>query len=241
VTLPALFSGRVTRVSRLPFHWRGDLASLTALSGQSATLARAVTAAPVDYNAVARTVPRDRPAWQHEDWDGDATRDTLALLLGTSDTCYWSVPVLPAAVTVYLEFVQPGAVPAASSCIWYLGNAGNTGARLWIDSTGTYWRVRHHNGSTEVTSTLSAAPASGNRVALRATLSATGVVQIHQSVNGAAESSATASGTNTLAAAWGDTRLYANSTGSTNAAAISLIRSRLAYGSLTAAQMAVAW
>ena len=97
MTLPALVSLRTGRVSRLPFHFRADRATTTALAGQAATMARATTAAPVDYNAVARTVPRDRPAWQHEDWDGDATRDTLALLLGTSDTIYWSVPVLPAA------------------------------------------------------------------------------------------------------------------------------------------------
>jgi len=204
-------------------------------------MARATTAAPVDYNAVARTVPRDRPAWQHEDWDGDATRDTLALLLGTSDLLYWPVPVLPAAMTGYLEFVQVGAVPAASSCIWYLGNSGNTGARFWIDSSGTYWRLNHHNGTSSVTSTLAAAPASGNRVALRFTITSAGVIQLHQSVNGAAESSATASGSLALASAWGDTRLYGNSTGATNGAAVSIIRSRLAYGSLTAAEMQAAW
>lgn len=241
MTLPALFSNRTSRVSRLPFHWRGDRAQLTALSGQAATMARAVTAAPVDYNAVARTVPRDRPAWQHEDWDGDATRETLALLLGTSDTIYWPVPVLPAAMTVYLEFIQVGAIPAVSTTIWYLGNSGNTGARLWIDSSGSFWRARHHNGTTEVTATLAAAPASGNRVALRVQLASTGTIQIWQSINGAAETTPGASGTNTLAAAWSDTRLYGNSTGATNNAAVSLVRSRLAYGALTAAQMQVAW
>jgi hypothetical protein len=232
---------RTGGVSRLPFHWGGDRFSLTALGAQTATHTRATTATPADGNGTTRTVVHSQPAWQLEDWDGDATREAAALLLGTSDLTYWPVPVLPAAVTVYLEFVQVGAVPAVSGTIWYLGNSGNTGARLWIDSSGTFWRVRHHNGTTEVTSTLAAAPASGNRVALRATLSSTGVVQIHQSINGAAETSATASGTNTLAAAWSDTRLYANSTGATNAAAISVIRSRLAYGGLTAAQMQVGW
>lgn len=241
MTLPALFSGRTSRVSRLPFHWRGDRASLTALGGQTATLARAVTAAPVDYNGVSRTVPRDRPAWQHEDWDGDATRDTLACLFGTSDTCYWTVPILPAAMTLYLEFVQVGSMPAASASVCYLGNSGNTGARFWIDSTGSFYRVQHHNGTAAVTSTLAAAPASGNRVAIRATLDSSGRVQIFQSINGAAETNGSLSGTNTLAAAWSDTRIYANSTGATNAAAVSWVRVRLAYGGLTAAQMGVAW
>lgn len=241
MSAPAIVSLRTTGVSRLPFHWRGDRFSLTAMGGQAATHTRATTAAPVDYAAVARTVVHSQPAWQLEDWDGDATRERAALLLGTSDVLYWPVPVLPAEMTIYLEFVQVGAVPGVGGTIWYLGNAGNTGARLWVDSSGTYWRVRHHNGTTEVTSTLTAAPASGNRVALRVTLSATGVVQIHQSINGAAETSATASGTNTLAAAWSDTRLYASSTGSTNAAALSLVRSRLAYGAMTAAQMQVSW
>ena len=241
MTLPPILTQRLTRSSRLPFHWRGERFSLTALSGQTATLARTTTATPLDLSGTSRTVVHSQPAWQHEDWDGDATRDTPALLLGTSDTVYWNVPLLPAAVTVYLEFVQQGSMPSASGTIWYLGNAGNTGARLWIDSTGTYYRANHHNGTSSVTSTLAAAPTTGQRVALRMTLKSDGKVQLHQSINGAAESSASESGTLTLAAAWGDTRLYGNSTGSTNAAAISVIRNRVARGALTAAQMQVEW
>lgn len=239
--LPPIHAGTLTRRSRLPFHWTGHRFSLTALSGQAATLARTTTATPADVNGTTRTVVHSQPAWELKDWDGDATRDTPTLMLGANDTCYWTVPMLPAACTVFLEFVQPASMPAASATVFYLGNSGNTGARLWIDSTGTYYRANHHNGSTSVTSTLSAAPTSAQRVRLRLTLDSSGRVQLHQSINGAGESSASQSGTNTLAAAWSDTRLYANSTGATNPASTFWRRCRVAYGNLTAAQMLVAW
>jgi len=243
MTLPGLISLRTGRVSRLPFHWRGDRFALTALSGQAGTLTRAATAAPLDYSGVARTVNQYQPAFQAEDWDADATRDTSALLLGVSDLLYWSVPVKPAACTLYLEFVQPASFGAASTCFWYLGNAGNTGARLWIDSTGTQYRANHHNGTSAVTSTMTGtAPTSGQRVAVRVVLLSTGSIQIWQSINGAAETTPGASGTLALnATGWSDTRLYANSTGSTNPAVLSLVRSRLIMGTRTAAQAATDW
>lgn len=243
MTLPALISLRTGRVSRLPFHWRGDRFSLTALSGQAATHVRAATAAPLDYSGVARTVNQYQPAWQAEDWNNDGSRQTPALLLGTSDSLYWTVPVKPAACTIYLEFIQPASFGGASTCFWYLGNAGNTGARLWIDSTGTQYRANHHNGTSAVTSTMTGtAPTSGQRVALRVVLLSTGSIQIWQAKDGASETTPGASGTLALnATGWSDTRLYANSTGSTNAAILSLIRSRLIMGTRTAAQAATDW
>lgn len=241
MTLPPLLASRLTRASRLPFHWRGDRFSLTALSGQAATFSRAATETPADFNGTTRTIVHSAPAWQHEDWDGDSTRDTPALLLGGSNKVYWSLPLLPGAVTVYVEFVERGAVAVASAAVAYVGNAGNTGARLWIDSTGTYYRVRHHNGTSEVTATLAAAPTTGQRVALRATLASDGKVQLHQSINGAAESSTSASSALTLATAWSDTRLYLGTTGDTNAGANAVLRCRVARGSQTATQMQQAW
>lgn len=241
MTLPPLLANRLTRASRLPFHWRGDRFSLTALSGQAGTFSRAATATPADYYGTTRTIVHSAAPWQHEDWDGDSTRDTPTLLMGGSNKLYWSLPLLPTAVTLYVEFVERGAVAVASAAVAYVGNAGNTGARLWIDSTGTYYRVRHHNGTSEVTATLAAAPSAGNRVALRATLASDGKVQLHQSINGAAESSTSASSALTLAAAWSDTRLYLATTGDTNAGANAFLRVRLARGTQTAATMQQDW
>jgi hypothetical protein len=241
VTLPTALVLAPTRRSRIAFHWRGDRFALNALGGQIATFARATTAAPLDVNGVARTVNHSQPAWEIIDWDGDAVRDTPALLLGTSDSVFYPFDPLPQALTWYLEFVEKGAISVASASVGYIGNAGNTGARLWVDSTGTFYRARHHNGTSEVTSTLAAAPVSGNRVALRVTLDSSGRIQIAQSINQAAESTATQSGTNTLAAAWSGAFLYSNSTGSTNKAALALTRSRIAFGTKTAAQMGALW
>lgn len=237
---------RVTRRSRLPFHWRGDrfdLQSVGRITSQAAAaLVRATTASPVDANGTSRTVTHSQPAWDIVDWDGDATRETPALRLGASDSIYHSTyAASPTALTWYVEFVENGSVAIASAGVVYIGNAGNTGARLWIDSTGTYYRVRHHNGTSEVTSTLAAAPTSGQRVALRATLASTGAVQIHQSINGAAETSASASGTNTLTSDWGYPSLYFNSTGDTNKGANLFVRVKIHHGSYTAAQMQAAW
>ena len=241
MTLPAIFATRPPRTSRIAFHWRGDRFAQTALGGQPATWGRTTTATPLDVNGVARTVNHSQVAWEQVDFDGDAVRETPAWLLGANDSLYFAFYPLPQAMTVYVEFVEKGTISGASDAVIYFGNDGNTGARLWFDSTGTFYRLRHHNGTTEVTSTLAAAPSVGNRVALRGVLDSSGRVQIHQSINGAAETSASQSGTNSLAAAWSDTRLYANSTGATNQGATALVRCRVAFGSKTAAQMGVTW
>jgi hypothetical protein len=214
---------------------------LTSIGGQAATFTRAATAAPLDVTGTARTVQNHQPAFEMIDLDGDAARETPALLLGTSDKIWWPFDLLPQALTVYLEFIEKGAATNLDDSVCYIGNAGNTGARLWVDSTGSFYRARHDNGTSDVTSTLAAAPSTGQRVALRVTLDSSGRVQIHQSINGAAETSASQSGTNALAAAWGASRLYANSTGDTNAGAVCHVRIRVETGNKTATQMQRVW
>lgn len=238
------------RRSRALFHWRGDRFELDAISrvkitggGEvGAVFSRAATAAPADSAGTTRTVVQHQPAWEIVDWDGDATRDTPAIFLGASDSLSINHGVLPQASTLYLEFVENGTRTIASAAVFYIGNAGNTGARFWIDTTGSFYRVRHHNGSTEVTSTISSgAPTAGQRVAIRATLGSDGKVQIFQSINGAAETSGTLSGTNTLASAWSGTNIYLGSTGSTNKGNAKIVRVRMQAGSLTAVQMQEVW
>jgi len=244
---PAFNTTRLTRHSRLAFHWRGERFDLQALSRSPnqtpVTLTRAATASPVDVNGNTRQANHYQPAWDIVDWDGDATRETPALRLGANDTLYHEYFAYQQALTLYVEFVENGTLGIASAAVIYLGNAGNTGARLWIDATGTFYRVRYHNGTTEVTSTLGTGPTTGQRVRLRATLASTGAVQIHQSINGAAETSASASGTNAIPsnATWSANQLYFNSTGDTNKGANLFVRVRLHHGTWTAAQMQEAW
>lgn len=168
-------------------------------------------------------------------------RETPGLLLGASDSIFWTFPRKPTALTMYFEFVENGTKGTASAALVYIGNAGNTGARLWIDSTGSVYRARHHNGSTEVTSTLGAGPSNGDRVAIRVTLASDGKVQIFQSINGAAETGGSLSAANTLASDWSGTNLYLGTTGSTNPGNMIAVRNRLALGSRTALQLTEAW
>ena len=233
-------SGLPTRlVSRLAFHWRGEWFSAEAVGGETATFARNATSK--DSNGNTRQLNRECLAWEIVDWDGDSVRETPGLLLGASDKIYWSFQRKPTALTVYLEFVENGTKGSANAALFYIGNAGNSGARLWIDSTGSVYRVRHHNGSAEVTSTLGAGPSNGDRDAIRVTLGSDGKVQIFQSINGAAETSGSLSAANTLASAWSDTRLYLGTTGDTNPGNMVAVRCRVALGARTAAQLVEAW
>lgn len=75
----------------------------------------------------------------------------------------------------------------------------------------------HNNNVSSVTSTLAAAPTAYQRVRLRWLLLSTGSVQIFQSIDGAAETTAAASGTLALATAWAaTTTLFVNGFGATN-------------------------
>lgn len=165
---------------------------------------------------------------------------TTPAVTRSADSFYVPFPYTPQAMTIYLKFVERGTITIASAAQAYVGNAGNTGARLWIDSTGTYYRVRHHNGSSEVTATLAAAPAIGDVVELRAVLSATGTVLIGQSIGGATETVTSASSALALATAFGDTRLYLNSTGTSNQGATAILAYRVMRGVQTLTTMRAA-
>jgi hypothetical protein len=234
------------RVSRLPFHWSAADFELEAISrgpnDTGATFSRATTASPLDINGQSRTVVYAQPAWEMVDWDNDGSRERPTLLLGASDKLFYTYSLRPTALTIYVEFVENGTLGIASAAILYVGGAGNTGPRLWIDSTGTQYRVRHNNGISEVDSTLTgAAPVNGDRVVLRATLKAGGNVQINQSRNGGAETSATESAALAPDTAWGAPSLYLGTTGDTNPGNVKLALAKIDFGARTATQMREAW
>jgi hypothetical protein len=131
-------------------------------------------------------------------------------------------PYTPQAMTLYLKFVERGTITVPSAAALYVGNAGNTGARLWIDSTGTAYRLNHHNGTTLVQVTLATGPTIGDSVELRAVLNVDGSIQLGQSINSAAETTTATSAVNALATAWSDTLCYLNTTGTTNPGAIAV-------------------
>jgi hypothetical protein len=115
--------------------------------------------------------------------------------------------VLP--VTIYARFIEAGNLKTSSGRILQISDSGNSNPKILIDSNGTYYEAAWYDGSgTTRTSTLSAAPSIGDVVELRATLKADGKIQIHQSINGASETSASESAALALPAAWSGGRLY---------------------------------
>lgn len=195
--------------SRCLVHWRAHDLSLNAdLTGLAGVLTRAATGTAVDSAGTSYTAVNAQPRWEWRDLDSDSVREAVGLLMGTGDRVVFSqggaaLALRPMAMSGLLEFVETGGAAIGSSALQYLGNDGVTGARLVIDSTGTFYRLRHHNGTTEVTVTLAVAPTSGQRVRLRWQLYSDGSVQLWQSINGAAETATVRSSANTLAASWG--------------------------------------
>jgi len=125
-----------------------------------------------------------------------------------ADTLYWPFLAKPAAMSVYLKFVERGTVGLASSRIMQIGLTGAaTDPRALISAAGGFYVGEHDNGVTDSTATLAAAPTWGQEVELLLTLSAAGLPTIRQSINGAAETTATGSAA-AFASAWAGTRLY---------------------------------
>lgn len=213
MTLPALGFRRTTgKAYRHPLVWLGRELSVDAQTGQAGTLTRTTTAAPTDSYGVARTVNHSQPAWQT-----NTTHSRTGLLLGASETLAWSLPLIPQAMCGMIEFIENGTLGTASDAIWYLGNDGATSAYLNLDSSGTQYRINHYNGTSTVTATMTGtAPTTGQKVRLRWWLYSDGKVDIWQSINDAAETSPTLSGTLSLAAAWGGTTCRLNSKGTGN-------------------------
>lgn len=73
--------------SRCLFHWRASDGSLTPLTGQTPTFARAsIGSAVPDQQGQLWTPPHSLPGWATVDTDGDGTRDSTALLLDRGGT-----------------------------------------------------------------------------------------------------------------------------------------------------------
>jgi hypothetical protein len=126
------------------------------------------------------------------------------------DDFYVSFPYAPQEMTVYVKFIELGTVDTGDTVLW-IGDSTLSSPYFQIASDTTGYFARHHPGTSALTSQLAAPPSIDDVVELRAVLSADGTVQIHQSVNGAAETSASATASSFLASAWAGSRLYLNS------------------------------
>lgn len=209
MTLPLLGFRRTTeRAVHHPLVWLARELSLDALSGQAGTFTRAATKTSTDSFATSGTVNYAQPAW--------SGASTLASLdMGTSDVLKWVSPFGVQACSGMIQFYENGSL-AGSKAIFAITNDTPVAPLLLIFSSGTQYQIQHNNAISTVTSTMSGtAPTSGQLVQLRWRILSTGSVQIFQSINGAAETTATASGTLALGAAWASpTAFYLNSSGS---------------------------
>lgn len=242
MTLPPLFGSTLTRRARSFLHWRADRFDVNALTGQTGTFSRAGTASALDFAGTSATIVHSAPAWQMEDWDGDSSRESVALLMGGSNRLWW--PMIGSLgsdnFTVYVEFVERGAVGVNSAHVLFVGKNDVTGAYFQIASNTSAYYAGFYNGTSTVTSLLGAAPSTGNRVALRATFETDGKIQLFQSINGAAETSATKSSALTFSG-FGDNRLYLGSAGDFEPGTNAFLRLRVSLGLRSAAEMQATW
>jgi len=210
-------------VSRCLFHvdfaepeWTAD-GLLIARSGHLGSFSRGASLASVaDSLGTTYAAANSQPAWEARDLDGDTIREAFGLRMGADDRLPFDDPPPPQALSGLLEFVETGARTTANATLFAITNDAVSGARLWLDTSGTYYRINWSDGATTRTATLTVGqPTSGQRVRLRWTLSATGVVTLWQSINGAAETTATAAPL-MLPTAWASgARVRLNSRGDT--------------------------
>lgn len=187
--------------------------SVDALSGQAGTLTQAGAVTVTDSAGGTVGVNNASPPWS-----SNVGQAVIGLLLGTATKVLaWPLNIVPQACCGMIDFVENGGLAIASAGVWYLGNDAATGARLWLDSSSTQYRMNYTDGATTRTCTMTGtAPTSGQRVRLRWVLSATGTIQLNQSINGAAETSPAASAATALPASWAGTTCRINSVGTAN-------------------------
>lgn len=207
---------------------------IRAASGHYGTFSRGATLASVaDANGATYTAVNQQPAWEMRDWDNDTVREAFGLRMGTSDRLAFTTALRPMAMAGMLEMIETGARTSASSCLWSLREDAASGAGLWLDTSGTYYRMSYRDGATTRVATLSSGqPVSGDRVRFFWELTGAGVLTFYQSINGAAATSASAAAL-TLPAAWATSaKIRFNSNGTGNAGQGWYRRCRLVSGAL---------
>lgn len=205
---------RLDAVSRARFHLRVQEMDLTALTGQLPSYSADVYAGSLikDYRGLDIGLAKNQPPLVMLDLNSDGTYEMPVYWIDSTINPDLSYPYrgFVESQTIYLRFYEFGGAAIANGILCYIGNAGATSNRLYIESTGTYYQVRLVNaGAQTATSTLAAAPSSGQLVELRVVLTVSATpnttVQIHQSINGAAETSGSVSSAIAWTKFWGGT------------------------------------
>ena len=218
----------------------GALSQSTAIWEENAEVhTRGVARIYTDRDGSTNTAEVDVPRVTWID-QGSGETDTPALLLGTSDVIYWEHPIIPsmAPFTLYWSGRQLAAMAAADG-LWHMGSAtAATDPRLLVISNGTNYSAIYDDGVTTLTATLAAAPADTNDFEIRVVFDplTTGIL-IGQSVSSAAETTATDTNTALAASAFADSRIYLNSTGTSNVGDTHVYAAKIEPGIKTLAEM----
>ena len=146
----------------------------------------------------------------------------------------------PQALTIYVRFIELGTFLSGVSSprIIQIGE-GTQWFGVLQDGSSSQYRAQLNNGvGGGLTSALATGPSLWNLVELRATLSSVGVVQLHQSLNGGAETSATASAAAVLPLKWGGAFVYVGISDGASAPSLTGMRNvAIARGSMSLASM----
>jgi hypothetical protein len=197
-------------------EWSADTGEIIAASGHVGTFTRGATLASVaDSLGTTYTALEAQPAYEARDWDNDGIREAFGLRMGTADRL-----AFPAAFRLQhcglLEIIETGARTTAGATLFAYRNDGATGAGVWLDTSGSFYRLNYNDGTTTRTATLSSgSPASGDRVRFTWELSSAGALTFNQSINGAAATTATAAALTLPANAPASASVRLNTQGST--------------------------
>lgn len=209
----------------------GKTASVTASNTNRARILPAETAAQTGSIDVYRVATFDAVVPLYSIVDASETKN--------ADTLYGAYSHVPQALTVYAKFIEWGSVnDDLDGGIIHIGSATvSTDPRFLVRASGGFYLALHDNGTASPTATLAAAPSVGDTVELRAVLNADGSVDLGQSINAGAETTASDATAAALGAAWADTRLYIGSLGTGNRGMNPIIAVKVVSGVRTMAQM----
>jgi len=135
-------------------------------------------------------------------------KTTTAAATRSTDALYFPITQHPQQLTLYARFVDLGTRQTIAGLVAISPASWLNGQSFYISNDASFYKAGHYNGTDSVFSVLGAAPAINNTVELRATLKSDGKVQIHQSINGAAETSAVESAALVMDAGWASYRIY---------------------------------
>lgn len=157
-----------------------------------------------------------------------------------AETFYADFVAPPQAMTVYAKFPDAGslALGATRGIVHIGGTSATSQARLQLEvPSTTEYKIGYSDGDSGVESRLTSSAVWASEVELRGVLSATGTVQIGQSLNGGAETLGSVSAAVPLPSAWSGERIYIGSRATVSQGVGVYQAIKVARGEKTMAQM----